>query len=52
MHAIPQHKLLAEHLQAVGYITSWEEKNEKFYDPVLEKETSRKFLKFRIKQVK
>ena len=52
LSAIPQHKLLAEHLQAVGYITSWEEKNEKFYDPVLEKETSRKFLKFRIKQVK
>lgn len=52
LSAIPQHKLLAEHLQAVGYITSWEEKNEKFYDPVLEKEMSRKFLKLRIKQVK
>ena len=29
-----------------------ESKNEKFYDPVLEKEMSRKFLKLRIKQVK
>ena len=26
--AIPQNKLLAERLQAVGYITSWEERSE------------------------
>lgn len=45
--ATPQHELLAKHLQTVGYITSWEEK----VSP-LEKETSRKVLKLRIKQVK
>lgn len=50
--AIPQNKLLAERLQAVGYITSWEERSEKIYDPVFEKEKNRKTLKLRIKQVK
>lgn len=47
LSATPQHVLLAKHLQTVGYITSWEEK----VSP-LEKETSRKVLKLRIKQVK
>ena len=50
--AIPQNKLLAERLQAVGYITSWEERSEKIYNPVFEKEKNRKILKLRIKQVK
>ena len=50
--AIPQNKLLAERLQAVGYITSWEERSEKFYDPVFENEKNRETLKLRIKQVK
>ena len=48
--AIPQNNLLVEHLQDVGYITSWEEKTKIDFDPVLEKETSRKILKLRIKQ--
>lgn len=52
LSAIPQNKLLVEHLQDVGYITSWEEKTKKDFDPVLEKETSQKILKLRIKQIK
>ncbi len=50
LSAIPQNNLLVEHLQDVGYITSWEEKTKIDFDPVLEKETSRKILKLRIKQ--
>ena len=52
LSATPQHALLAEHLQTIGYITRWEEKEEKIFNPTLGKETSRKFLKLRIKQVK
>ena len=36
---------------AIGYITSWEEKEEKTFGSVLEKETSRKRLKLRIRQM-
>ena len=52
LSANPQNKLLTEHLQSVDYITSWEEKTEKSFDPVLEEEINRKILKLRIKQVK
>lgn len=52
LSATPQHIQLAKHLQTIGYITSWEEKEEKTFDPVLEKETSRKLLKLRIRQIK
>lgn len=50
--ANPQNRLLAEHMQHIGYITSFEEVNDNYFDTVLEKETSRKILKLRIKQVK
>lgn len=52
LSATPQHALLAEHLRTIGYITRWEEKEEKIFNPTLGKETSRKFLKLRIRQVK
>lgn len=48
----PQRIQLAKHLQTIGYITSWEEKEEKAFDPAVEKETSRKLLKLRIRQIK
>ena len=52
LSATPQHIQLAKHLQTIGYITSWEEKEEKTFGSVLEKETSRKRLKLRIRQIK
>lgn len=52
LSATPQHIQLAKHLQTIGYITSWEEKEEKTFGSVLEKETSRKLLKLRIRQIK
>ena len=52
LSATPQCIQLANHLQAIGYITGWGEKEEKTFDPVLEKETSRRLLKLRIKQIK
>ena len=52
LFATPQRIQLAKHLQTIGYITSWEEKEEKAFDPAVEKETSRKLLKLRIRQIK
>lgn len=52
LSATPQHALLAGHLQTIGYITRWEEKEEKIFNPTLGKETSRKFLKLRIRQIR
>ena len=49
--ATPEDYLLAEYLEKIGYITSKEEKIEKQYDAVLEKEKTQKFLKLRIKKV-
>lgn len=49
--ATPEDYLLAEYLEKIGYITSKEEKIEKQYDTVLEKEKTQKFLKLRIKKV-
>ena len=49
LFATPQRIQLAKHLQTIGYITSWEEKA---FDPAVEKETSRKLLKLRIRQIK
>ena len=50
--ATPQRIRLANHLQSIGYITSWEGKKEKIFDPALKKETSRKLLKLRIRKIK
>ena len=52
LSATPQHALLAEHLRTIGYITRWEEKEEQIFNPTLGKETSRKFLKLRIRPIK
>ena len=52
LFATPQRIQLANHLQSIGYITSWEEKKEKIFDPVLKKVTSRKLLKLRIRKIK
>ena len=43
---------LADYLQKIGYITSWDEKSEKYFDQTADCEKIRKFLKLRIKQVK
>lgn len=50
--ATPQRIRLANHLQSISYITSWEEKKEKIFDPELKKETRRKLLKLRIRKIK
>ena len=50
--ATPQNRMLAEQMQISDYITSFEEINETYYDPVLKKDTGRQILKLRIKQVK
>lgn len=47
-----KNKALAEHLKEIGYLTNWEEKNEKYFDAATECEKTRKILKLRIKQVK
>ena len=52
LSAVPENMLLVQHLEKIGYITSWEEKNEKKFNPVAEKEIVRKILKMRIKQTK
>lgn len=51
LSATPEHYLLAEYLEKIGYITSKEEKTETQYDPVLEREKTQKFLKLRVKKV-
>ncbi|WP_143403011.1 hypothetical protein [Gemmiger sp. An120] len=52
LSATPQHALLAEHLRTIGYITNWEEKEEKSFEPVREKEMTPKLLKLRIRPIK
>lgn len=47
----PEHRLLAEYLEKIGYITSIEEKTEKEYDAALDKEMTKKILKLRVKKV-
>ena len=49
LSSTPQRIQLAKHLQAIGYITSWEEKTS---DSAYQQETSQKLLKLRIKQMK
>lgn len=47
-----RNKALAEHLKKIEYLTSWEEKTEKYFDAFTECEKTRKILKLRVKQVK
>lgn len=49
LSATSQHIQLAKYLESIGYITSWEEKT---FEPAVKKETSRKFLKLRIRRIK
>ena len=49
MSSTPQRILLAEHLQTIGYISSWEEKTS---DSAHKKESNQKLLKLRIRQLK
>lgn len=43
---------LAEHLKKIGYLTSWKEKAEKYFDVATDCEKTRKILRLHIKQVK
>lgn len=47
-----KNKALAEYLKKIGYLTSWEEKGEKYFDAAAGCEKIRKVLKLRIKQVR
>ena len=47
-----KNKALAEYLKKIGYLTNWEEKDEKYFDTVADCEKIRKVLKLRIKQVR
>lgn len=47
-----KNKALAEYMKKIGYLTNWEEKNEKYFDAATECEKTRKILRLRIKQVK
>ena len=49
MSSTPQRIFLAEHLQTIGYISSWEEKTS---DSAQKKESNQKLLKLRIRQIK
>mgnify|MGYP004535018979 CR=1 FL=1 len=51
LSATPEHYVLAEYLEKIGYITSKEEKIETKYDAALEREETEKFLKLRVKKV-
>lgn len=47
-----KNKALAEYLKKIGYLTNWEEKDEKYFDAAADCEKIRKVLKLRIKQVR
>lgn len=47
-----KNKTLAEYLKKIGYLTNWEEKDEKYFDAAADCEKTRKVLKLRIKQVR
>lgn len=47
-----KNKAMAEYLKKIEYLTNWEEKDEKFFDPAADCEKTRKILRLRIKQVR
>ena len=47
-----RNKTLAEYLQETGYLTSWEEKDEKYFDSAVDCEKTKKVLKLRVRKVR
>ena len=47
-----RNKTLAEYLQEIGYLTSWEEKNENYFDSDADCEKTKKVLKLRVRKVR
>lgn len=52
MPSSDRNKTLAEYLQETGYLTSWEEKDEKYFDSAVDCEKTKKVLKLRVRKVR
>ena len=52
LQVVDKNKALAEYLKEIEYLTSYEEKDEKYFDSVAGCEKTRKILKLRIKRLR